>query len=354
MHHSFWTRAAGFWIGLGGIALLTLDVAGAASLALGGPPKVYLSIYRKRASRDYIQLKNMETTTIDLSGWILRGSLGDYVIPDGTSIAGSGGRKKFVIDEISASRSEKLELIDEVLSPLTGEVVVDQVRWGCDGGAPAPPAFPDSAALVRAPDPDFFPPQAPPDDETWWTIDLDADFGLPSNTAPQSQLGSSLRINEVRVSLGSDPDSVELFNPFPVPEFVEGWFVTSAAGVVFLNGVVPPFGVAAFPVPNLDLAWALRIDLFDMDGVRVDQKAWCFGPDSECFGSCPDGSSPTNGYTYETSGGGISWFDLPCTIGEPNHLEGEDFCDPVAVPGDEGPEIEVEETGWGAIKTRFR
>lgn len=346
-----WARAA--WVCLGVLGLGLADASGQVDALAGDPLDVYISKYRKRLARDFIQLQNEEPFVVDLGGWRLSASLGEYVIPDGTTILGDGGTRTFSIAEITETLSEEIVLIDDLLEPAAGEVLVDRVRFGCAGGAPAPPAFPDSAALVRAPDPSVLPPQAPPDDENYWTIDLDADFGLP-NAAPQPLLGSSLHINEVRLSFGTDPDSVELYNPFGAPQLLNGWFATSAAGVAPLNGIVPPFGFAAFPLPGLDLAFAGRLDLFDAEGVRVDQKAWCGGPFSECYGDCPDGAAPTNGYDFATSGGSMSWFALPCTLGEPNHLDGQNFCDPAGLPDDGVPDAAVEEIGWGALKSRFR
>lgn len=313
---------------------------------------VYLNKYRrdKLASEDVFELTNSGLEFVDVAGWEIRTLSGEYVIPSPAFIFPQG--RLIVRTPIMVNRiGESIELIDDAV--LLGGPLADRVRFGTVGGAPAPPLQTD-AALVRVPDGIFNPPSAPANDELFWTIDLTPNFGAVNNVPPP-QLGSSLRINELRVGSLPAPDFLELFNPSPFPINVLGWFVTSAESVEPLNGFAPPFGFVVFQLPSTQLAITQRLDLFNADSVRVDQKGFAPLALSDCYGDCPDGAAPPNGHDFATCGGWFTWFPVNCTLGQPNSTLPGQGCSTSGVETPTHPPAdEVVPVGWGRLKQIYR
>lgn len=283
------------------------------------------------------------------------GSRGTYPIAPNTTIAPG---KHLVIASLG-----------DIFDPIGGfagilddlDNVVDQVDYGTVGGAPAPP--PPSVwtvSLARAPDASnpIAPPTNPNVDALFWTIDLDATVGLP-NDVPGPNLGESLCINEMfnnpTISL---PSAIELCSASSfavVGTDLSGWFVTTASGVEMLSGVVPAGGFLAVELdPKLLLGQNYRVDLFNSRGVRVYQKSFFGAPDTawNCYGDCPDGAAPPDGWNYSTCGGGVTFFPMKCTLGFTNSTTGA--CRMVSgIPPHLVPDGVVGRT-WGTIKSHFR
>jgi hypothetical protein len=288
-----------------------------------------------------VELYNNGPSPQDLSGWKLRGANGDYVIGEGTIINVGQYLTLSNLGNIFDEIGGETDLIDFVGG------TQDRVQYGDAGGAPLPhPAA--TVSLARAPDAAANPPRDPVDDAQYWTLDFTLTFNAPNN-APLPQLGSSIRINEVDDSdLGTD--TVEYYNPFAASLDISlvGWILTDGTTQAALTGTVPGGGVFALTVPT-SIETAGVAYLFTPAGVRVDQVGMAGGPvarEEDCYGRCPNGAGPSNGYDYETTGGGFTWITLPCSMGVSNNL----------IPGcytSSAPDPIVRENRWGGLKRSF-
>lgn len=329
----------------------------------GGPfasvagAQIYLNEVRFAAAQ--VELYNRGANPVDIGDWRIQGGLGDFTIPTGTMI-NPGEYKVFVG---LGGIFEPIGGIVGVLDDVGSGNLQDRVRYGVLGGAPAPPPVAGLVlSLSRSPDASNTPapPLIPNADELFWTLDFSSTFGA-MNDVPNPDLGLDLCINEML----SDPsatlaDSVEFCNP-PLPFAGEqpidltGYVLTTAFGVQALSGTIPPGGFLGHPVDSdLRLGDAFRVDLFAPNGRRIFQKSTfgAPGPRSSCYGDCPDGAGPPDGFDYYTSGGGSTFFPIDCSIGESNEMGGE-RCRPAGVP--EPPsDPEVFEGSWGSVKGRYR
>lgn len=267
-----------------------------------------------------VELYNAGSDSADVSGWTIQGSKGSYVIPS-PSLIPPGGYVTFLVGDIQGERGGVTGLIDLVLDePLLARTSVDEVSYGEDGSAPLPP---EGMSLTRAPDGSAGTPPIPdPDfDGLVWSADLAPTFGLENNV-PEPQMGSGVVINEIDFSNVGTGDLVELYNPDAVPVYLDGWFLINGDNVQFLNGSIPPGGFQIILTdPTFELEEIGLLYLFQADGTRIDQIGFHDGPDleeGECFGRCPDGAEPFLGYTYLTSGGGETFFPMPCSLGQSN------------------------------------
>ncbi|MCC7142089.1 MAG: lamin tail domain-containing protein [Candidatus Eisenbacteria bacterium] len=313
-----------------------------------------LSIFAPRK----VELYNSGPLAVDVTGWKIAGNQGEYIIP-GPAVIAPGAYKVFAG-------------VPPIFDPIGGEVLVidslapsppiDGVNYGVEGGAPAPFAG-LTVSLCRAPDGSAGPPANPPDDALFWTIDLNSTFGA-MNDQPAPDLGSWLCINEIQNNPGMAPDSIEVCNP-PVPlagggyvNLGSGWFVTTAAGVQPLSGAVPPGGFLAVQInSDLRLSDTFRVDLYAPDSTRVFQKSF-FGArsmnDPQCYGDCPDGAAPEDGFDFWSCGGDITFFEIGCSLGEEN-VSGMEVCHPPSTGVEDGPPPrEVKVGSWGKVKSLYR
>ncbi len=312
-----------------------------------------------------VELTSSADAAVDISGWVIEVFGVPTIVPDGTILT-SGDYLVFNAQTAADFPiGEEVVLFDEVLAPpgpgliaATGATVIDAVSFGTQGGAPVPPPFP-GVSLARSPDGAFGPPPLG-NDAQFWTIDFSETFGF-QNDAPQPQLGSQLLINEIQIGSLTQPDWIELYNPTGADVDVCGWFVTTGFGLDPICGLVPANGVQAFPLESVLFGDALRLDLFGPFEVRVAQKGIAgVIAFNDCHGDCPDGSAPSDGYDYWTSGGDMQWFALPCTIGNLNDFMGKPCAtagiDPDFDPGGSGSdeEPEVVPSSWGNLKRTFR
>ncbi len=262
-----------------------------------------------------IEIYNSGPSNVDLSGWTIQGSDGGFVIPDSTVI---GVGQYLVLDDLGGifdNIGGETSLID-----LTN-TVEDQMYYGDQGGAPLPHDDSDSdVSLARAPDGSANPPLNPANDALFWTIDFSQTFGV-MNDAPPPALGGPVYINEIDVAEALD-DTVEFYNgtalAIDIP--LSGWILTDGTTAAPLTGVVPSGGVLALSLPT-SIETAQVAYLFDPAGVRIDQVGFAGAPLPRlegCIGRCPDGAGPNNGFNYETSGGGLTWRVMTCTMDELN------------------------------------
>lgn len=287
------------------------------------------------------ELYNSGPVAVPLDGWILRGDLGDFVVPDGTTILPG---QYLVFPDLGGILHDiggDFDLIDDLMFSR------DVVEYGQVGSAPLPHDE-GGVSLCRAPDASAAPPLDPANDALFWTLDLSATFGAV-NDAPQSDLGSSVVLNELGTTVPSVRlvnDSIELYNPTGAPIITGGWFATFGAGpTVFLTTtIVPPLATVAEKLPPaIELDTTRLAYLFDGSGVRVDQIGWSgsfFGGEEGCVGRCPDGAGPHDGYDGQSSGGGETLFFVECSLGQSN----DGTCDPTP----------VQPRSWGAVKLGYR
>ncbi len=313
---------------------------------------VYLNEYRHApiGAVDRVELYNACPDTADIGKWVIRAGNGDYVIPEGTKIPPNG---YFIVDvgNIVLPIGDEIELIDD-LDSFTGSALADRVRFGVVGGAPAQPRG-TPVSLARTPDASAMPPRAAEEDELYWSLDFNPTMG-DQNDVPPPDLGADVLINEFKIGGDMDQDRVELFNPLSFSVDVSNWRLTTAAGVVSLDGSIPPAGFSDFDSPGTNLDAVRRVDLFDASGVRIDQVSWFGAPPNPCFGRCPDGEGPSNGYDFFTCGGGSTWFRTICTLGGSNMtVNGECETSGVEDPFEEEGDPLIESRTWGGIKRQF-
>jgi hypothetical protein len=320
-----------------GHSALSGSIALSLLLAVPGSPWsfVYLNEITIRGV-EKVELYNASPDSVNLDGWRIRGDLGDYVIAD--SVIAPGGYMVFMdLGDIFDNLGGETALID------LNRGVRDSVRYGNRGGAPLPHDDADPrVSLCRAPDASVQPPTG--DFARDWTLDFDETFG-GMNDAPPPALGVSLVINEVRVGGAREgATEVELYNPHPSDQNTDGWQMTFGEGPALpLGGTIPfgGFGLYAAP-PADDPVQSELVYLFDYNGVRVDQVGW-YGSGVEpggCIGRCPDGEGPNDGYDFPSSGGGMNWLLVTCSLGAPN------TCPPT--------QVEPTATSWGRLKLRYR
>ncbi len=299
---------------------LTLLGGGAVMSAQASP--VYLNELEMRplGLSERVELYNAGTDTADVSGWTIQGSKSSYVIPTPTLIA-PGQYIALQVGDLQGERGGVTGLIDLVLDgELLARTTVDEVSYGEEGSAPLPP---EGMSLARAPDASAGtpPPPGPATDGLVWTIDTTPTFG-ELNDAPVPEMGSSGVINEFDASHVGAGDLVELYNPGPDEIHLYGWYLINGDSLDPLSGFIPPGGFylqvtsAGFELEEIGLLY-----LFRSDGTRVDQLGFHDAPElgsGECLGRCPDGAEPYLGYSYATSGGGVTFLPMPCSPGESN------------------------------------
>jgi len=332
-------------------AAASLCLLAAASLA--GLADARASVYLNELSTGPVQrveLYNAGPGDVDVGGWTIQSNLGEYTIPSPSPMA-PGSYLDLLVGDIQDYRGGITSLIDIVPTPSDGSgqrrrAGRDSVFYGQEGSAPAPPP---GASLARAPDASAGPPP-PPDPATdglVWTIDFSPTWGQP-NDAPQPLPGSGVVLNEMDPQPEGGGDLLELYNPTADHVELEGWLLVNGVAVQTLNGFLPPHGYTVVVTePSFDLAAISEVYLFDPGLTRVDQLGFWDAPPlapGMCLARCPDGAPPYLGYSYPTSGGGVSFLPAICTFESPN-------CDPTAVGGDH----EYEQTGsWGRVKQIYR
>jgi len=297
-----------------------------------------------------IELYNAnKNDTLHVGGFEIQGTDGTFVIPPGTVIPPDSYRIFLPSISIFPDLNGETGLID----PIAPDDPVDFVSYGQAGSAPAPHllspfAGGENAVLVRAPDPAETAP-GPPDPATdglFWTLDLTPTPG-GQNDAPAPDLGSSIILNEINAFPDDGAgDSIELFNAGEGPVDLTNFIITTGQTFFELPSEVIPVGeFFNIQVPaGIELEETGLLYLFDGIGIRIDQIAFWDAPPlrpSECFGRCPDGEGPNLGYDFATSGGGVDFFGLPCTLGSPNS---NTDCRPTP----------VFHRSWGWIKSQHR
>jgi hypothetical protein len=331
-----------------------LAVAALALAAVPGPASadVFLNEITVQGT-ERVELFNSGPGNVDVNGWKLVAGGGEYVIQNAPLLLDGGYVVVETGDDIFPDPGGFIELLD-------GVTPQDGTNYGQLGSAPLPPdAFPAGPAgpsLARAPDGSALgmpPTPDPSTDGIYWTIDLSSTFGA-ANDAPPSALGSTVLLNEIDPKPVGTGDGVELYNPVPFDVDVTGWLLCNGDAFQAISGTVPGGGhLVVTTDPGFELEENELLYLFRDDEVRVDQLGFhsppvVFAPPldfCQCYAYFPDGSTPSNGWDWFSSGGGDTFLRLLCTPGGPNQLVSDCAASPVAEMGADT---------WGRVKGRWR
>ncbi len=259
---------------------------------------------------EWVELYNTTASAVDITGWqletdqvyTLTGSVpisGYLVITDtNVNVGNSGGTIRLI----------------------SGTVTIDEVAFGNQGEAPLSCDEYSTARVPNAQDTD--------NDACDWNLDASPTPGF-ANDAPGVNLGSSLVFNEFDNYPASGNDKVEVYNPTASDIVIENWLLSDGDGVAMVTGPITvtvggwqvleeyvdwvPGGSSGVDFSSHDVAY-----LFQPDGTRVDQIGWDGEYENNTFQRIPDGAGPNDGYDWTSSGGDVTWFDLPETLGYTN------------------------------------
>lgn len=306
-----------------------------ASLSAALAEEVFAQIYLNEVTIqgvERVELYNRGISTVPIGGWRIEGASGVFIIPGGTQIGGNSYYETIIPGDIFDNIGGETVLIDLL------NFTRDRVTYGQLGSAPLPPPYDlllasTGASLARAPDASLAPPPAdnPATDGIYWTLDLTPTFAF-INDAPIPTMGATVALNELSPSPINVGDPIELFNPTFVPASVNNWFISTGDVIFMINGVIPPLGFLVLNTPvGVELEHTGLCYLFMNDGTRVDQLGFWdqVVPANRCLARCPDGEGPYLGYSFFTSGGGLSFFLTACTLNLTNTTA--PGCVPVAV-----------------------
>lgn len=260
---------------------------------------------------EWVELYNPTSSSVDISGWLLTSDYGNlsYTIPGGTVLPPGGYY-------VSPTGGAFLHNDGDVIRLATMMSLVDVVGYGIRGAAPIPPQFWGAARVPNGQDTD--------DDARDWNLDETETPGAV-NDAPPVDLGSSLSLNEFDNYPPSGNDKVEIYNPTSTTITLTNWLLSDGDAVapIVTAVAVPPGG---WLVLEETVDWTATMDfaasdvgyLFRPDGTRVDQIGWYNESEDGTFQRICDGAGPNDGYNWSSSGGGVTWFDLPQTLGGTN------------------------------------
>ena len=311
------------------------------------PPVVFLNEFEVRG-RERVEVFNSLPAPKSIAGWRLETNLGVFVFPSPTVVPGQG---------------YLVVTLDGLLNDLGGEIAFidiqsdlqDRVSWGQQGSAPLPPleflfAGGSEISVARAPDARTATPlpSTPETDGLYWNVDPTPTFGS-MNDAPDVKVGTSILINEI--SLNQSSDVIELYNPLPTGVSFDGWRVSNGFVTQMLFGSVPSGGFRVIPLSSsFDIDDTKLVYLFDRDWVRFDQIGLLNAPmaghrgggGEECYARIPNGAGPNLGFDWRSSGGDVTLFLLPCTLGGSNN------------PVSGVPELPSGSESWGSLKLRWK
>lgn len=242
-----------------------------------------------------------------------------------------------------------------------GGILVDQVAYGHQGGAPVSPALPAAQApMARGAPPDQV--AAPgdsvelstarlpngtdtDDDANDWNLTTNSTQGT-SNEGTAAALGTSLFTTRVSWNPLEGPDAIELFNPRVETFDFSNWYIGSNDGTQRIGvpdnawSVLPSLDKRVLRRGELgsfttDLDYLTVVYLFDPDFVRVEQIGWS-RPDNQqpqmCLKREPDTGGFHNGFDWFTSGGEQNLF-----AGQIRYVTCEISAPDGTVPVEDGP-----------------
>ncbi|HDS09461.1 MAG TPA: hypothetical protein ENN73_04470, partial [Firmicutes bacterium] len=268
---------------------------------------------------EWIELYNNTGNPIDLDGWTIENYTGTVGTVQGSHVIAAGGF--LILEAADMDVWPTMSNDGDLITLKQGSVVIDKVGCGIRGSAPLAPTGYSVARVVDGVD----------------TDDDAADFNLcgtligsitkgTSNTGnvPAVSLGTSLIINEIDWTTAGN-DMVEIYNPTGVAVDLTGFILSDgdAYAALLTTPVVPAGGVVVleetvdFP-GTMDIGALDVVYLFSPLGVRIDQLGFYNKSENYTLQRIPDGSGPNDGYDWTTSGGCVSLFDVPSTLGSLN------------------------------------
>ena len=308
------------------IVFLCINIAGFSY------PAVHINEFVPKGT-EWVELYNAESYDVDVSSWTINGS----EISTGVTIPANGFM--FFSSVTNMDTWIGLDNSGEVFDLLTSTgVLIDQVGYGDEGGAPLAPFDAYSCARITDGLNTGATVTDPVADANDFNITEYTTAGVSNNgSVPGVNLGSSLVINEVDNYPPSGGDLVELYNPTGSPIDITGWHIcdgdeynTLAVGITICPGSVYVL------VEGVDFTTDFSSSdihyLFDASGVRVDQIGYAGEFEDFTFQRIPDGAGLHTGYDWASSDGGNTWQDVASTIGLTNQCDGADVTAPDWTP----------------------
>ena len=158
----------------------------------------------------------------------------------------------------------------------------------------------------------------------WNAVDTTLTFNAPNN-APEVLLGSFVVFNEFDNYPTSGNDKLEIYNPTGQTVDLQNWLISDGDAIA---PIVTPKSVdpGSWIVLEETVDWTVSMDfsssdvgyLFLPNGIRVDQLGWSGEFEDFTFQRLDDGQGPNDGYNWTSSGGGVTLYDLPSTLGSAN------------------------------------
>ncbi|MGD2207004.1 MAG: lamin tail domain-containing protein, partial [Anaerolineae bacterium] len=274
------------------------------------------------SSAEAIELYNQTGADVDVSGWTVDWGYGSTTINAGQVVSAGG----YLVLDNTNTGGISVSNDGTILALMTGTLTIDSVGYGDDGGCPKP--FYNTSA-ARAPN-------------GVDTGDDAADFGLDTshtlgaaNDAPAAALGSSaIRINEIMPNSEYSEESVEfieLYNDSDAAVDIGNYMLQVDDDYYMPSGATIPargfYTITGVTIHGAAPYFNLNGDednlyLYDSTGARTDQVGWDSRDDvvanGESFQRIPDGASPYDGYSWTTSGGEVTLFQMPPTQDQTN------------------------------------
>jgi uncharacterized repeat protein (TIGR01451 family) len=271
---------------------------------------------------EYVELFNPTDDIISLQGWYLA----DAACGAGTSLIGSISLYPGTYLTVNANTSgDNFDMSNDgdtlVLCNNAGNLV-DMVSYGYSGGAPlSHTSVEPGNSTARTPngtDRD--------DDAADWNVALIPTPGGVNN-APAVLLGSTVVFNEFDNYPLIGNDKIEVYNPTDQLINLNGWLISDGDGIapIVTSPIINP---GAWVVLEETIDWTVAIDfsstdvgyLFVPNGIRVDQIGFYGEFEDNTLQRIGDGEGPNDGFDWFSSGGGVTWFDLPSTLGISNSI----------------------------------
>jgi uncharacterized repeat protein (TIGR01451 family) len=266
---------------------------------------------------EWVELYNKSGVDVSLDGWYVTDVACDPEITNtlgGADVITVGGY--FVIDDGAAGDNFDWDSDGDVAILCDAEhQALDRVAYGDQGGAPLAHT---GDAIARAPN-----GVDTGDDARDWNVAPDPTSGEANNAAGVA-LGTTLVINEIEGGSGDayKYPQIELYNPTSSTITVTDWLHSDGditpKVLITETAVIAPGECFVFRSSTPNILEKDMIYLFMPDGTRVDQVAGEGIEAGFTLQRVPDGAGPHDGYDWDSSGGGVSWFKLPATLGERN------------------------------------
>lgn len=269
---------------------------------------------------EYVELYNPTDQAIDLYGWYLNDapcSAGISLIGFTTLLPGA----YFVIN--TGDDGDNFDLSndgDYIYLCSATNTEIDSVAYGTSGGAPLSHTVSDPGhSTARTPN-----GTDTNDNAIDWNIAVTPSPGSINN-APAVLLGSNLLVNEFDNYPSSGNDKIEIFNPTDQVIDLNGWLISDGDGIapIVTSPIVQP-GHWVILEETIDWTYIMDISSYDVgylfqpNGIRVDQLGWNGEYEDNTLQRIGDGEGSNSGYNWISSGGGLTLFDLPSTLGYSN------------------------------------